>query len=430
MSDDGPTASDSGTNDLAREALRRGKGLRRRRQLARWGATGSLALVLTAVIAVGIVHASSGPSVSPAGGGSPSTSSTVSTTPPTSSSSTTTTTTTTAPATRTGPPGGVIPADFQPSSFTAVSLDEWWMLGTARCLTGSGTCGAIVRTTDGGSQFTGIPSPPVAANDVTQLRFANAVDGYAFGPQLWETADGGTGWAQVVTPGEVTDVEAADGEAYALACTASGSCPSMELLRSQVGSGVWQKVSTPVALGYGAQFALSGPNLYLLSGNEPPLVLLYSADKATTFSKRVDPGTPSLGGRVTAAADGSPTLWAASPTGTMAGTELSTDGGTTWHSVTPTGDFPNSVGITAASSSVALLWPGPQISGEAPAALARTTDGGTSFSSVLSSGRVSWAGFSDAARAYALVSSGSTAGTQLFESTDGGATWRQVEIKS
>ena len=35
-----------------------------------------------------------------------------------------------------------------------------------------------------------------------------------------------------------------------------------------------------MTLGYGAQFAVSGPDLYLLSGNEPPLVLLYSADKA------------------------------------------------------------------------------------------------------------------------------------------------------
>jgi len=283
---------------------------------------------------------------------------------------------------------------------------------------------------DGGSHFAGIPSPPARAGDVTQLRFASALDGYAFEPQLWQTTDGGSSWAKVATAGEVTDVEAADGEAYALACE-SGSCQSMELLRSPVGSGAWQKVATPVTLGYGAQFALSGPNLYLLSGNAPPLVLLYSADKATTFTKRVDPGTPSLGGRVTAAADGSATLWAVSPTGMMAATELSTDGGTTWHVVTPTGGFPNSQEITAASSSVALAWPGPEVSGEAPAALARTTDGGTRFSAVLSSsGRVSWAGFSDPFRAYALVSSRSTPTTQLFESTDGGATWQNVVIKS
>jgi len=326
-----------------------------------------------------------------------------------------------------GPGGGVIPADFHPRSFTAVSLQEWWMLGTARCLTSSGTCGAIVRTTDGGASFAGIPSPPGGANDVTQLRFANALDGYAFDPELWETTTGGASWAKVATPGEVTQLEAADGEGYALACT-TASCQSMELLRSPVGSPGWQQASTPAPLGDGSQFALSGPNLWVVNGAEHR-VLLYSADKGASFAKRVSPCTPSLSCRVTAAADGSPTLWAASPTGTEATAKRSTDGGRTWHVAEPTeAGFPNSLGLTAASSSVALVWPAPL--DELPAAMARTTNGGGSYSAVLSrSGRVLWAGFSDPVRAYALVGTASGP-TRLFESTDGGATWLQVVITS
>ncbi|MGD0084540.1 MAG: hypothetical protein ABSD78_15300 [Acidimicrobiales bacterium] len=316
-----------------------------------------------------------------------------------------------------------------------MSLDEWWMLGTARCLTGSGTCSAIVRTTDGGSSFVGIPSPPVSASDVTQLRFANALDGYAFDPELWATTNGGATWAKVATPGQVTELEAADGEAYALACAAgSANCKSMELLRSPAGSLKWQKVSTPASLGYGAQFAVSGPSLYVLSANADtrPYVLLYSADKGATLTKRVEPCTAGLGGRVTAAADGSPTIWAACPTGTEATVLLSTNGGTTWRVAEPTeAGFPNRVGLAAASSSVALVWPGPQVSA---AALARTTNGGKSYSAVLSSSwGVSWAGFSDPARVYALVAAvgtGTTGPTHLFESNDGGATWHQVFIKS
>ena len=138
---------------------------------------------------------------------------------------------TTTPVTGIGPRGGVIPAHFQPTSFTAVSLEEWWMPGTARCLTGSGTCGAIVRTTDAGSRFAGIPSPPVSAKDVTQVRFANALDGYAFDPELWETTNGGTSWARVTTPGPVAELEVADGEAYALTCPAGfAKCQAMDLL--------------------------------------------------------------------------------------------------------------------------------------------------------------------------------------------------------
>jgi len=435
MTDNDPRTSDSGSGDLAGAALRRGKRLRRRRQVTSWGASGSLVLMLTAALAIGIAHASSGPSVAPTGGGTnTSTSSTTTTTPHTSFTTTTphtSSTTTTTPI----PVGGVIPAGFQPRSFTAVSLDEWWMLGTARCTTGSGDCGAIVRTTNGGSSFTGIPSPPVSASDVTQLRFANALDGYAFDPELWTTTNGGVAWTKVATPGPVVELEAADGEAYALACVPSASCQSVDLLVAPVGSGKWQKASTPVKLGYGAQFTLSGPNLYVLSGNEPPLVLLYSSDKAASFTKLTDPCIPTLGGTVTAAADGSPTLWAACPTGTEAGAWLSTNGGMTWHSASPPmAGFPNGLGLTAASSSIALAWPGQQVSARLPAAMDRTTNEGKTFSAVLSSSwHVSWAGFSDPARAYALATAagtGATGPTHLVESNDGGATWHEVAIKS
>ncbi len=306
------------------------------------------------------------------------------------------------------------------------------MLGTAHCLVGSGTCGAIVRTTDGGSSFVGIPSPPVSASDVTQLRFANALDGYAFDAELWETTNGGASWVHVSTTGQVTEVAAADGEAYVVECALGTSCRSTDLLRSLVGSGEWQKVSTPISLGGFAQFAVSGQNLYVQSGSEPRNVFLYSPDKGATFSERVSPCTPSLPDcRVTAAADGSPTLWAASPTGMDAGAWVSKNGGTTWRSASRNAAFPNSLGITAASSSVALVWPGPEISNALSAALARTTNGGGSYSGVLSSSwRASWAGFSDPTRAFALATGVSTNTTHLFESNDGGATWSQVVIRS
>ena len=338
------------------------------------------------------------------------------------------TTTTTTAVSAIGPAGGAIPVNFQPRSFTAVSLEEWWMLGTARCPTGSGTCGAIVRSTDGGASFAGIPGPPVSTTGVTQMRFANALDGYAFDPELWETTNGGTSWSKVATPGPVTELETADGESYALSCPGGpASCQSMELLRSPVESLKWKKVSTPVKLSYGAQFAVSGPNLYVLSGNEPPLVLLYSADKAARFSKRVDPCSPTLGGSVTAAANGSATLWAACPSGTNAGTWLSNNGGKTW--VRGQGGFPNTLHLAAASSSEVLAWPG-KGSSKVAFALDRTTDGGKKYSPVLSvsnSAAVSWAEFSDPIRAYALGRVRHV--TRLFESNDAGATWHPVVIR-
>jgi photosystem II stability/assembly factor-like uncharacterized protein len=349
--------------------------------------------------------------------------------PPRSTSATTVTSTTTSPpitvpARVVGPPGGPIPTGFQATSFTAVSLDAWWMLGTAQCLTGSGTCGAILRTTDGGSVFAGIPSPLVRASDVSQLRFASPLDGYAFGPELWQTADGGATWLNVSISGQVTELETADGEAYALVTGAgSANSTSNELLTAPVGSQQWRQVPTPTPLGYGAQFALSGPNLYVLGGNGD-LVLLYSTDQGAHFNQRVNPCTAGLGGSVTAAADGTPTLWAACPTGMMAEAMLSTNGGVTWRVATATGPFPNSLKLAAASSSVALASPAPEtLSG----ALVRTTNRGSTYAVVLSGSSpstVSWVGFSDPSRAYALLAG------SLFESSDGGATWRSVALKS
>ncbi|MGA2835302.1 MAG: hypothetical protein ABSF84_01770 [Acidimicrobiales bacterium] len=380
------------------------------------------ALVGAAVAVLAVIAAACGSGPTASSRSIPPTTAASTTTKPSSSTTSPATTPTTVPVV--GPPGGPIPAGFRATSFTAASLDAWWLLGTAPCLTGSGTCGAIVRTTDGGSIFAGIPSPPVGVNAVSQLRFANPLDGYAFGPGLWQTADGGATWADVAVPGQVTELEAADGEAYALVTGAgTANSTSNELLTAPVGSQQWRQVPTPAPLGFGAQFALSGPNLYVLGG-DGDMVLLYSSDRGAQFSQRVDPCTAGLGGSVTAAADGTPTLWAACPTGMMAEAMVSTDGGVTWRVATATRPFPNSLELAAASSSVALASPVPET---LTGALFRTTDGGGTYAVVLSGSSpstVSWMGFSDPSRAYALLAGG------LFESTDGGATWHSVAFTS
>ncbi|MGA2528957.1 MAG: hypothetical protein ABSG36_07310 [Acidimicrobiales bacterium] len=332
-------------------------------------------------------------------------------------------------------PATGIPKDFQPGSFTAVSLDEWWLLGTARCGSGFGVCDSILRTTDGGANFAGIASPPVSATDVTQLRFANALDGYAFDPELWETTNGGANWTKIPTRGPVTQLEAADGEAYALGCTAA-NCPGTELLRAAIGSLGWQRVPTPIPLSNDPNLALNRKRLYLLAGEINPsrarAFLLYSDNKAARFTTRVDPCSAVLGGSVAAAADGTSSIWAACPTGTEAETWQSVDGATSW--AAKQGGFPNSVQLAAASSSIALASRSQAKTGIPPDALERTTNGGRSFSVVLSESafHVAWIGFSDAMRAYALFESDDLGAmtTRLYESEDAGATWNLVVIKS
>lgn len=167
--------------------------------------------------------------------------------------------TTTVPVTTTAPAGGAVPSGFDPVSFTAISPSEYWLLGDAPCA--NPVCTSIVRTTDGGSHFVGIPAPtsPViegtgaSTTGVNTLRFADGADGYAFatgpGGAFWDTHDGGEQWAQ---PGFLAGRELlgfGTGGGYALAVVgtcADGSCSAVTLERAPVTSDRWSALSVPV----------------------------------------------------------------------------------------------------------------------------------------------------------------------------------------
>lgn len=338
--------------------------------------------------------------------------------------------TTTSPGT--GPAGGPVPSAFSPESFTSVSLQEWWLLGTADCLSGGGECQGIVRTENGGQSFVGIPSPPVGPSEVSQLRFADPLDGYAFDPELWMTTNGGASWTSAGLSGSVVDLEAAGGEAYALVCTSSASpCPTALLERAPIGSAAWSTVATPTPLEEASLTVESGAVVLLTQasgGRSGGGTLLSSTDGGSTWTTGASPCAAGLGGRISAAASGVGVLWAACPTGTLGEVEVSTDGGAHFHLAS--GEYPNVVDVAGGSGTTALVWPG-----SSPGTAAVTTDGGSSFSTALSlpSGFTPiWAGFADADRAYLLAASdtSSTALARLYESTSGGApgTFREVTL--
>ncbi len=116
-------------------------------------------------------------------------------------------------------------AGFQPASVTFVSPSAGFVLGTQACATGS--CTTLGATADAGRTWVkaGVLPPALTgdAQGVRKVRFATASDGWAFGPQLWSTHDGGRSWRQVPEPGPVSDVEASGGVAYAIVAIAAGS---------------------------------------------------------------------------------------------------------------------------------------------------------------------------------------------------------------
>jgi hypothetical protein len=353
---------------------------------------------------------------------------------------TATTTTTTAPATGRQPAGGPVPGGFDPVSFTAVSDSQFWLLGTAPCT--NPVCTSIVRTTDGGAHFVGIPAPtapldqgPVAggppAGGVNTLRFADPYDGYAFdsnaGGSFWDTHDGGEHWSQPSFLAGRTLIGFGTGGGYAFVLVGScqnGSCSDVELLRSPVGADQWSKLSAPVPtpLDQGV-IAVHGSDVWVsvMKSTDGSQVLLAGTGSGTHFSTYASPCQPTLG-TGSLAATSSTVLWAVCPTGMMAEALRSTDGGASWQAIALGQQLTKSALLAPANDTTAVLEPSGQ------GQLLRTTDGGATWKAVAApAGNTSftWLGFTDAATLSGLGPSGAGQGgsNELWRSSDGGTTW-------
>lgn len=347
------------------------------------------------------------------------------------------------------PAGGAVPAGFDPVSFTAISAGEYWLLGDAVCH--NPVCTSIVRTTDGGANFVGLPAPvaPLAtasdvaptAGGINTLLFADTLDGYAFstGPDgaFFDTHDGGEQWAQAgfLTGRELLAFGTGAGYALALAGTCpNGSCSALVLERSPVGSDDWVGLPVPVLAGSDqvATMAVHGSDLWFsvtTAATQSNQLLVASSDSGTTFATYKSPCFAGLGGSIEAAS--SSVLWAVCPTGMLAEAFRSTDSGAQWSTLTSAGELGNSTQLAPASATTAVLEQGSQ------SPVLRTKDGGTTWQTVYPSANGAWywnwIGFTDSATGSALRSEANAPANwpwpngpspeQLWRSSDGGATW-------
>ena len=306
--------------------------------------------------------------------------------------------------------GGAVPAGFQPQSFTAISEFTWWLMGTAPC--GTGQCTTIARTTDGGQTFRRIPAPPTT--HVTNIRFANASDGYAFGPELWTTHDGGRTWTEPSLG--ASEVAIADGYAYALASIG----PVQTLMRSPVGYDSW---TVAPGLAGRSQLTNQGVGSLWVQGDtvivQAGTRLLVSTNQGAHFYRMR--GVQHAGD---CSYDGGPfALWALCSTG-MAPDEilLSDNLGATFRT---TAQVPNGPinSFAAASGSVAVA------SGQGP--LYRTANGGASWKPVdAPSAGWTYLGFTDPTHGVAIGEFGGGKQQQyrLYYTTDAGKSYHLVSI--
>jgi hypothetical protein len=181
-----------------------------------------------------------------------------------------------------------VPPNFRPSSVTFIGTQTGWVIGQAGTPGNCATqyCTSVARTDDAGKTWTGVPAPVTGPADgatgVSQIRFLSGADGWAFGPQLYATHDGGHTWARVATDGlRVTDLETVGSRAFALfaSCTGTGpafadDCASYTLYSSPAAADDWTPVgpATSGLSGGAASLVLTQTRGYLLA----PDRMLYS----------------------------------------------------------------------------------------------------------------------------------------------------------
>jgi hypothetical protein len=160
-----------------------------------------------------------------------------------------------------------VPQNFRPTSATFVGLNTGWVIGQAgvqgKCFTAY--CTSIARTSDAGKTWTGVPAPktgyPDGASGVGQIRFLDENNGWAFGPQLYATTDGGQTWAEQDTGGKrVTALETVGHRAFAIFATCTGTgvgfaaqCTQFSLYSSLKGASDWTPVTGAGNLSDGGQ---------------------------------------------------------------------------------------------------------------------------------------------------------------------------------
>ncbi len=176
-----------------------------------------------------------------------------------------------------------VPPHFAATSVTFIGLKTGWVIGQAgtpgHCYyKNPDDCTSVARTDNHGTSWFGVHAPvtgaPSGSTGVSQIRFLDQ-NGWAFGPELWSTHDGGQHWTQVPTGGlRALSLETTGGEAFAVLgrCAGTGAgdgtgCTQFFLWSSPAGSDGWAPVpGTPAAAPLASN--ASGSSVLVLTGTE------------------------------------------------------------------------------------------------------------------------------------------------------------------
>jgi hypothetical protein len=150
-------------------------------------------------------------------------------------------------------------------SASFVSASTGWLLAYSPCADQVQTCRTIVvrKTVDGGRTWSTVHAPDVPPTDIFQgsppangvgtILFTSARAGWAFGPALWRTGDGGLIWRKMRGPGgPVQELGVAGDRVLAVTgwCGVDYPACSFRVYSAAAGSDDWRPI--PGAVGTGA----------------------------------------------------------------------------------------------------------------------------------------------------------------------------------
>lgn len=342
---------------------------------------------------------------------------------------------TSAPTTTPSPTSSLpIPAGFQPVALSAISETDFWVLGRSPCATVNGCPTEILHTTNAGSTFQRIPAPATVyltgagtggSPTVSDLRFANASDAWAFGDgPAYVTHDGGTQWKELNPDWTFLQIEpGANGYVYAsvqVCPTPSATTGCVDsLMRSEADADAWAPLAVPGAPVGRPSIGVHGDAIWVMYFDRSTRLAWMSDDDGRVWNPASMPCEPDLGGLFDPVS--TTVIWAFCATGMEGDAAVSTNGGAfyTTHEG-PATAFGNGSFVAALSARDAFV--------AGPAGVELTTNAGVSYRTLPQPPPALWIGFTDSEVGYVISENQDTLTSQLWRTSDAGSSWKLVSL--